>query len=93
MKCINDTPCYKRAFYSVLKPELKKLRLNPIIHFLWVKSTSEGEGSTIQLDWIRHEHLEILFKDAEKEEDILVSHNYSGSLNYLVCTNHNRLGT
>ena len=75
MKCINNTPCYKKAFYSVLKPELKKLRLNPIIRFLWVKNTTEVEGSTTPLDWTQHEHLEILLKDAENEEDILVSHN------------------
>ena len=72
MKCINNTPCYKKAFYSVLKPELKKLRLNPIIRFLWVQNTAEIEGSTAPFDWT---HLEILLKDAENEEDILVSHN------------------
>jgi len=78
----------------VLKPELKKLRLNPIIRFLWVKSTAEVEGSTTPLDWTQHEHLEILLKDAENEEDILVSHNKNGSLNYwyMLCTNHNCLG-
>jgi len=80
MRCINDTPSHKKAFYSVLKPELKKLRLSPIMHFLRDNNTSEVLSNTKPLDYIRHEHLESLFNEAENEEDILVSDNINSSL-------------